>query len=74
MQNKKRAKVVNGLDSLAYDKSWTERFTGSVAYLCNSASISADYTHGINLMKNTFGSPIQENFFSTARSIYRGSG
>jgi len=55
-------KVVHGLDRLANDKSWSTKFSGNVAYLCSSASISADYSHGLHLIKKTFGSRLKKIF------------
>ena len=62
MRNSKRMNVVHGLDQLANNKGWPSQFKGNIAYLCNSASISADYTHGIHVIKKTFGSRFKKIF------------
>lgn len=48
--------TIHGLDRLKNDSKWAEKFKGTVGYLCNSASISADYSHGIQVIKGIFGS------------------
>ena len=54
--------VVHGLDRINGDKTWVSKISGNVAYLCNSASVSTDYTHGIHLMKKIFGSRFKKIF------------
>ena len=62
MQNGKRMNVIHGLDQLAYHEDWSRQFSGNIGYLCNSASISSDYTHGIHLLKKRFGTRLKKIF------------
>lgn len=55
-------KTQHGLDKLLTDTHWSGKFSGNMGYLCNSASISADYTHGIPLLKELFGSRFKKIF------------
>ncbi|MCB0495259.1 MAG: DUF1343 domain-containing protein [Cyclobacteriaceae bacterium] len=54
-------KTQQGLDQFVADK-WDKKLSGSIGYLCHSASIGSDYTHGIALLKKLFGSRLKKVF------------
>ncbi len=48
------AQVIHGLAALGNNKDWQQRIKGNVGYLCNSASVDCDLTHGITVLKKLF--------------------
>ncbi len=55
-------KVIHGLAALRNNKDWQQRIKGNVGYLCNSASVDTDLTHGINVLKKLFGNRLKKVF------------
>ena len=54
--------VQTGLDILANDSDIQSKFKGNVGYLCHSASVDSKLTHGIDILKNIFGSRLKKIF------------
>ena len=52
----------HGLNQIVTDNKWSQKLTGSIGYLCNSASVSSDFTHGIQLLQKHFGSRLKKIF------------
>lgn len=48
--------VGTGLDQLESEQGLQNKFTGTVGYLCNSASVNRKLEHGIPILKRIFGS------------------
>lgn len=54
--------VQSGLDILANDLNIQSKFTGNVGYLCHSASVDKNLTHGIDIMLKLFGKRLTKIF------------
>ncbi|MDN5201297.1 DUF1343 domain-containing protein [Fulvivirgaceae bacterium BMA10] len=55
-------KVAVGLDNLSRKNDIQSSVKGNIGYLCHSASIDCDYTHGIFLLKKIFGDRLKKIF------------
>jgi len=47
--------VVTGLDIIKQSNDWKNRLQGNIGYLAHAASVDAELTHGITILKNIFG-------------------
>ena len=56
------AQVIHGLAALGNNKDWQQRIKGNVGYLCNSASVDCDLTHGITVLKKLFNHRFKKVF------------
>lgn len=56
------AQVIHGLAALGNKKDWQQRIKGNVGYLCNSASVDCDLTHGITVLKKLFNHRFKKVF------------
>lgn len=54
--------VQTGLDRLIADKKLQEKFKGNIGYLCHSASITAEFEHGLLALQRVFGSRLTKIF------------
>ena len=52
-------KVLTGLEVLAKSKAWQKKIKGPLAYLCHSASLTQDFTHGITVLQRIFPGQLQ---------------
>lgn len=56
------AKVQTGLQRLLEEPEWKRRYKGKIGYLCHSASVTQDYTHGLIALKKLFGDQLIKVF------------
>jgi uncharacterized protein YbbC (DUF1343 family) len=62
-------RVLTGLERLVSDKKSQSALKGNIGYLCHSASVNANFEHGIALLKNCFGSRLKK-LFSPQHGLY----
>lgn len=55
-------KVYSGLDHLKYSKDVQNKYKGNIGYLCHSASVDADFRHGIFALQSLFGGRLKKIF------------
>src|SRR3990167_4180643 len=54
------SRVISGLEVLKNDSNLQKTFKGKVAYLCHSASVDENFTHGLTILQKIFGDRLKK--------------